>query len=182
MNTEDTERFRYPQLLVKLDPSSALPFLLEKIQSESDLRVKNSIARNVATLSVSTWIKDSLDGCDLSQTQSALFLLGYTDVTNEVYARVARMVSQSSHPLSKAAAEAIAKVNQRRVAIQLADAFELSDDLDQRWLYLKCLAGVADAGESGDVWPVERPELGRMMTPLQHQYVGQVLESKRKTF
>ena len=90
------------------------------------------------------------------------------------------MVSQSSHPLSKAAAEAIARVNKRRIAIQLAEAFESSDDLDQRWLYLKCLVKVADPGESGDVWPVERPELGRTMTPLQRQYVGQMLESQRK--
>ena len=85
MNTEDTERFQYPQLLVELNPSSALPFLLEKLQSESDSRVKNSIARNVATLEVTAWIKESLEGSDLSQTQSALLLLGYTDVSNEVY-------------------------------------------------------------------------------------------------
>lgn len=182
MSTEDTERFQYPRLLVDLDSSSALPFLLDRLQRESDLRVKNAIARSVASLDVGTWIRESLEGCDLPRIQSALSLLAYTDATNEVYACVVRMVSQSSHPLSKAAANAIANINRRRMAIELADAFEASEDFNQRWLYLECLLGVADPGESGDIWPLERPELGEQMTPLQRQYIGQKLESKRKVF
>ncbi len=180
ISSDDTERFQYLRLLGELDPSSALPFFLERLQCESDSRVKNSIARNVAKLDVGDWIWESLEGGNLPQTQSALFLLEYLDVPNEVYALVAKMVSQSSHPLSKAAAAAIARINQRRMAIQLADAFEQSKDFDQRWLYLECLVKVADPGESGESLPLGRPELGEKMTPLQRQYVSQELEAKRK--
>lgn len=175
------DRERYPFILMDLDAHRATPLLLDQLVIEKAKGVIYAICRALAVDGIDDALRTRLRSSDLEQRRVACIAAGWASRTPDSESELRSLLSDRNENVAKAAAEAISRIERRKVSRQLADALMEESNQSERWLFVDCLLTMADPGDPHQKWPADGPDIGAVLSPLQISHCTDRLKKLRES-
>jgi hypothetical protein len=179
-NPNGHDRNYYPTVLLEIDETTALSFLLDALSNETDERVQAAIGRALSSVNSEELILSGLSSDGLALRVASCRAAKWQKWTEPLEHQLSAMLSDSNDVVSREAAESLVALSVEREAELLGEAIINSDSNSDRWLFLDCLLSIADPGDDHHRWPLHGPPIGDVLTPAQYREVSKHLEDCRK--
>lgn len=186
-NTSGRDRERYPDIIAEIDSLAAAPFLLDRLRSEADKRVRWAIGRAFSGLikqplagvpgRVSAWLTSNdperrLTACEVAGWLSPLYKP--TDpLLNERLNDVDERVAAAAH-------EAVSRLRDAEHVWRLAGAVTAERNEARQWRLLDALIALADPGDEHQPAPEWSRQVGPLLSPPLQDYLLERLKRRRK--
>lgn len=180
LNSSTRNRHRYPSLLMYVDESAAISFLLEAIKSNDDIIIRAAIGRALARIDLTGELLRDLDSADTELRLVACLISRWQKPSLALEEKLRLCVSDRDESVSHEAAIAISSLRTQREVNLLGESLLHTDDDSVRWILLECILNLCDVGDESNPWPLQGPEIVKALSPSQFEYCIQTLKNKRK--
>ena len=174
------DREHYPHLLMDIDTSQAIPVLIDQLTIEESQSVANSICRALLSSDISSELAEWLESGNPITRRTACILTGWVGHGSHLEVKLRASLDDEDEEVVQEAVKAIDRWHLRSESQQLGQLILSEEDASTRWILLDCLLGITDPGDEHCDWPIEGPEIGKVLSPLQIDHVCHRLEALRK--
>lgn len=91
-----------------------------------------------------------------------------------------QLLNDFDEGVSRASADALTRIRRRHECRALCEAIIKESDNRKKWILLDCLLSMSDPGDVHRTWPVEGPNIGDVLSPLQVSYATKRLKRLRE--
>jgi hypothetical protein len=168
-NPAGRDRERYPELFADIDPTAAVPLLLDRLRVETDKRVQWAIGRALVQIakqpgaSLTERITEWLTSADSERRRTACEAMGWLySVYGSDNQSLQGRLDDVDERVATAAHAALARLQGMTYALEIAHAIASESQDDRRWRLLDAVISLADPGELHH----EAPELYRQVGPI----------------
>lgn len=174
------DRERYPYLLLKIDPSRAVPVLLEQLESEKNGHVRYAIGRVLSEVALADVLTPRWDSPLPQVRSSACFAASWAKDGPQLEARIRICLDDRAESVIIASLDAISRLRQRQTTAELRDRMACANGLIEKWRWIDDLIDCMDPGDEFQPWPEILRSACDGLSPVVVKFANNRLKQRRK--
>jgi hypothetical protein len=174
------DRERYPYLLFKIDSTRALSVLLEQLEVERRGPVRYAIGRVLSGVVLEDVLSSHWTSSAAHTRASACFAASWAEDGQQLETAIRRCLDDTDEVVIQAAMDALDRLRQREIAIQLRDGVTSAEDYVMKWRYIDDLIDWMDPGDSFQPWPETLRSACKGLSPIVLKLTGERLKKRQE--